>query len=172
MIVFRLHPVGKRVELADDPREVLHYINRHFEFLWDTSMYATAVYAVVDAGNATIRMASAGHPLPLKARCGEGVAPASLETTMCLLWNELTDVPCVEFPLTRGDRWVFFTDGVTDRQSPDGTMFDLERLSAALGRHGRAQPQEIVTAIVGQLDEFSGGVEPEDDQTLLVVGFD
>ena len=85
--------------VADDPREVLHYINRHFQFLWDTSMYATAVYAVVDAGRATIRMASAGHPLPLKARCGEGVIPASLDTTMCLLWNELTDVPCAEFPL-------------------------------------------------------------------------
>ena len=51
-------------------------------------------------------------------------------------------------------------------------MFDLERLSAALGRHGRGQPQEIVTAIVRELDEFSGGVEPDDDQTLLVVGFD
>ena len=35
--------------VADDPREVLHYINRHFQFLWDTPMYATAVYAVVDA---------------------------------------------------------------------------------------------------------------------------
>ena len=73
--------------VADDPRGVLRYINRHFQFLWDTPMFATAVYAVVDAGRATIRMASAGHPLPLKARCGEGVTPASLDTTMCLLWN-------------------------------------------------------------------------------------
>ena len=51
-------------------------------------------------------------------------------------------------------------------------MFDLERLSAALCRHSRRTPGEIVTAIVGELGQFSGGVEPEDDQTLLVVGVD
>ena len=38
--------------VADDPPAVLHYINRHFQFLWDTPMYATAVYAVVDAARA------------------------------------------------------------------------------------------------------------------------
>ena len=61
---------------------------------------------------------------------------------------------------------------LTDRQSPNETMFDLERLSAALCRQSRRAPQEIVTAIVSELDQFSGGVEPEDDQTLLVVGVD
>ena len=158
--------------VADDPREVLHYINRHFQFLWETPMYATAVYAVVDAGRKTMRMASAGHPLPLKARCGDGVTPASLDTTMCLLWNELADVPCAEFPLTRGDRWVFFTDGITDRQAPDGAMFDLERLAPALARFCAKSPAAIVDGIVAELDVFSNGMEPEDDQTLLVVGFD
>jgi hypothetical protein len=29
-----------------------------------------------------------------------------------------------------------------------------------------------VTHIVSELDQFSGGVEPEDDQTLLIVGID
>ncbi len=53
--------------VADDPPAVLHYINRHFEFLWDTPMYATATYAVLDAGRGTMRLASAGHPLPLKS---------------------------------------------------------------------------------------------------------
>lgn len=158
--------------VADDPPAVLHYINRHFEFLWDTPMYATAVYAVVDAARATLRIASAGHPLPLSARCGKGITPVTLDTTMCLLWNELSDVPCAEFPLTRGDRWLFFTDGITDRQAPDGTMFDLDRLAPALARSCNKTPVAIVDAIVSELDSFSGGVEPEDDQTLLVVGFD
>ena len=158
--------------VADDPVEVLHYINRHFQFLWDTSMYATAIYAVVDAARGTLRLASAGHPLPLKARCGDGVTPITLDTTMCLLWNELEKVPCADFPLTRGDRWVFFTDGITDRQSPDGTLFDLEGLSPAVGRYCGKTPAAIVDAIISELDAFSDGVEPEDDQTLLVIGFD
>ena len=42
--------------VADDPPAVLHYINRHFQFLWDTPMYATAVYAVLDAARGTLRL--------------------------------------------------------------------------------------------------------------------
>ncbi len=126
--------------VADDPPAVLHYINRHFEFLWDTPMYATAIYAVLDAGRGTLRLASAGHPLPLIASRDGDVTTASIDTTMCLLWNELKDVPCADYRLAPGDRWVFFTDGITDRQAPDGTMFDLERLAGRVARDSSARP--------------------------------
>jgi len=155
--------------VADDPPAVLHYINRHFQFLWDTSMYATAIYAVVDARRGTIRLSSAGHPLPLKASPTGDVESPALDTTMCLLWQELENVPCIDVPLRKGDRWAFFTDGITDRQAADGTMFDLDRLSAALAKHRDQSPAAIVDAIVGELDRFSAGEEPDDDQTLLIV---
>jgi sigma-B regulation protein RsbU (phosphoserine phosphatase) len=157
--------------VADDPPAVLHYINRHFEFLWETPMYATATYAVVDGRRRTVKLASAGHPLPLIASCDGRVTSPSTDTTMCLLWNELKDIPCQEHPIAKGDRWIFFTDGITDRQAADGTMFDMERLSSAASRHSQRAPSEIVSAIVQELDQFSGLQEPEDDQTLLVVGF-
>ena len=55
-----------------------------------------------------------------------------IDTTTCLLWDELREIPCVEDAAAAGDRWLFYTDGITDRQSSNETMFDLERLSAAL----------------------------------------
>ncbi|HEX6164373.1 MAG TPA: SpoIIE family protein phosphatase [Vicinamibacterales bacterium] len=158
--------------VPDDPPAVLRYINRHFEFLWDTPMYATAVYAVVDAKRKKVRMSSAGHPLPLKASPTGDVASPVLDTTMCLLWQELDEVPCVEVPLEVGDRWAFFTDGITDRGSADGTMFDLERLSSALATHRSQPPIAIVNALVAELEAFSAGQEPDDDQTLVVFGVD
>jgi serine phosphatase RsbU (regulator of sigma subunit) len=157
---------------AADPPAVLHHINRHFRFLWETAMYATAVYAVLDAAQGTLRVSSAGHPLPLLVRAGHEVAAVPLDTTMCLLWNELGEVPCSEHALRAGDRLVFYTDGITDRQAPDGTMYDPERLTAALARLGRFAPTAIVDQIVAELDRFAGGQEPEDDQTLVIAGVD
>ena len=157
--------------VADDPPAVLNYINRHFEFLWDTPMYATATYAVLDAARGTLQLASAGHPLPLIASRDGTVTTASTETTMCLLWNELKEVPCSDYRLAAGDRWVFFTDGITDRQAPDGSMFDIERLAAAVAHDSNRAPADMVAAITAELDRFSGGQEPEDDQTLLVIGY-
>jgi serine phosphatase RsbU (regulator of sigma subunit) len=158
--------------VPDDPPEVLHHINRHFGFLRDTAMYATAVYAVLDAADRTLRLSSAGHPLPLLLRPGHGVGAVPLDTTTCLLWDELGDVPCAEHVLRPGDRLVFYTDGITDREARDGSMYDAEQFSAALTRIGARAPSEIVRQIAAELDRFAGGQEPDDDQTLLVVGID
>jgi phosphoserine phosphatase RsbU/P len=157
--------------VADDPPAVLHYINRHFRFLWETPMYATALYAVLDAARGTLRLSSAGHPLPLLCR-GGGVAALPVETSLCILWDELGDVPCVEHALQARDRVAFYTDGITDRQAADGTMYDLDRLSAALQHAGPLPPAAAVTALIAELETFAGGQESDDDQTLLIVGID
>jgi sigma-B regulation protein RsbU (phosphoserine phosphatase) len=155
--------------VADDPPALLHYINRHFRFLWDTPMYATALYAVVDVAARTMKLSSAGHPLPLLQRGGR-TSTVAAETAMCVLWDELGDVPCVEYDLAAGDLIAFYTDGITDRQAAGGAMFDLERLSESLTRAGGRTPADAVAAIIGDLDAFAGGEEPDDDQTLLVIG--
>lgn len=155
--------------VADDPPALLHYINRHFRFLWDTPMYATALYAVIDVQRRTLRMSSAGHPLPL-ARRGNGAEMLPGDTCMCVLWDELGEVPCSEHELSCGDVLVFYTDGITDRQAAGGAMFDLDRLREALQRTSARNPEQIVSSIVGELDAFAGGEEPDDDQTLVVIG--
>ena len=158
--------------VPDDPPAVLDHINRHFRFLWESSMYATAVYAVLDAGRATLRVSSAGHPPPYLLRPGETASPLPIEPTMCLIWDELRDIPRAEHPLQPGDRVVFYTDGITERQAHDGAMYDTDLFAAALTRIGAVASTEIVRDIVGEVDRFAAGHEPEDDQTLLVAGFD
>jgi sigma-B regulation protein RsbU (phosphoserine phosphatase) len=158
--------------VPDDPPAVLDHINRHFRFLWESSMYATAVYAVLDAGRGTLRLSSAGHPPPLLLRPGETAAPLPLDPTMCLIWDELRDIPRAEHALRPGDRVVFYTDGITDRQADDGSMYDPEQFAAALTRIGAVPSADIVRSIVNEVDQFAGRHEPEDDQTLLVAGFD
>jgi sigma-B regulation protein RsbU (phosphoserine phosphatase) len=158
--------------LPDDPPAVLHHINRHFQFLWSTPMYATAVYAVLDAARGTLRVSSAGHPPPLWLRRGDPVRTLPIDLAMCVLWEELHHLPCVEHVLRPGDRLVFYTDGITDRQAHDGSMYDPERLADALARIGPLPPTEIVRHIVAELDSFAGGHDPADDQTLLVAGID
>jgi len=158
--------------LPDDPPSVLHYVNRHFRFLWDTAMYATAVYAVLDAGARTLRLSSAGHPPPLLLRRGEAPAALPIENSACLLWDELKNVPSAEYELRPGDRLVFYTDGITERQAPRELMYDVDQFAAALARIGDVAPAAIVRQVVVELDRFADGHEPEDDQTLVVAGID
>jgi len=159
-------------EVHDDPPSVLHSINRHFRYLWDSEMFATAVYGVVDAARGTLRISCAGHPPPLAIRPDHGVSPLSVESVMPLLWKELGEIPCAEHALGHGDRAAFYTDGITDRHAADDTMYDPERLTSALATFGSLSPAAIVEHLVADLDAFAAGHEPDDDQTLLVVGVD
>ena len=120
------------------------------------------------------RSGSRARDIRRRWRSGRATAcsPLSVESVLPLLWMELGDVPCAEHALRPGDRVVFYTDGITDRLAADETMYDQERLMSALATFGSLPPAAIVEHLVADLDAFAGGHEPDDDQTLLVVGVD
>ena len=149
-----------------DPAAVLHHLNRHFEFLWDTAMFATAVYGVLDVERARddrSRRASAAAALGPGRPVGT-VVPERRGCCCSATWGPRAE----DQLLAAGDRLVLYTDGLTDRQGPDGQLYDLERLSATLGRHAE-QRRALLERLVADVEAFTGGREAEDDQTLLVV---
>jgi sigma-B regulation protein RsbU (phosphoserine phosphatase) len=152
------------------PPAVMHHINKHFQFLWDTAMFATAVYGVLDVERRTWRSTCAGHPAPLLVRPGQGPAPLPSERTQMLLFSDLEAVGCNEQALEPGDRIVLYTDGITDREAADGTLFEEDGLISALDRVAAFAPASIVERLMIDLEAFAGGLEAEDDQTLLVIG--
>lgn len=152
-----------------DPAEVLRYMNEHFGYLWDTSMFATAVYGVLDVERRKLRLACAGHPVPLLLRRGASVSGVPIDAVLPLLLMELDAIPTTELQLQPGDRLLFYTDGVTDRTSRSGAMYDLSRLSESFARVGEQTAREIVAGLVKDVDRFSDGQEAEDDMTLLVL---
>jgi sigma-B regulation protein RsbU (phosphoserine phosphatase) len=154
--------------VVDDPGALLQQLNRHFGYLWDTAMYATAVCAVLDAERLSLRVSCAGHPPPLIVR-GRQVASLPVDAVGSLFWQELGDVPCTEHPLEGGDRVVFYTDGIPDRQSAGDAMYEDERLHAVLARSGTLDAPDVVESVVRDLDAFANGCEAGDDQTLLVM---
>ncbi len=156
---------------ADDPPAVLAYLDGHFHYLRDSGMFATAIYAVVDAAARTVRCSCAGHPPPLLLRAGS-VTELPIAAVPPLLLLELGDVPCAEQALQPGDRLVLYTDGVTDRETPDGAVYDLAGLRASCARAAALHPSQLVARLVADLDDFAGQGEPADDATIVAIGLD
>lgn len=157
-------------DILAEPAAVLHHLNRHFEFLWDTAMFATAVYGVLDLGRGTWRSIRAGHPPPLIVGPGRPVSPVVSGECRMLLFGEMGDLAAEEQAVRPGDRLVLYTDGVTDREGPDGQLYDMERLSAMVARNAEAAPAALLARLVKDVESFVGGREADDDQTLLVIG--
>jgi phosphoserine phosphatase RsbU/P len=156
---------------ACDPAEMLRYLNRHFEFLWESPMFATALSALIDPRERTVTVACAGHPHPLLLRGGR-VSVLPVDATMPILMMELLKVPDVSNPLQSGDRILFYTDGVTERHDAGDDMYDLPRLVEAFERSASLPPAEQIQAVVADVDAFAADREPDDDQTLLLIAME
>ena len=87
-----------------------------------------------------------------------------------LLFGELDDLHTEEQALRPGDRLVLYTDGLTDRQGPDGQFYEADRLSATLERAATLTPASLLERLVVDVEAFTGGREADDDQTVLAVG--
>jgi len=151
-----------------DPACVLQHLNRHFEFLWDTSMFATAIVGVLDAGSRVLRVSSAGHMPPLLIR-GNHVTEIPVANAPLLLWSEIADPPVEEIRLEAGDRVVLYTDGITDRCGPNDSRFDLERVTNSFARNSGLEMRAMLADLDRELDAFACTEEPDDDQTVLAV---
>jgi phosphoserine phosphatase RsbU/P len=153
----------------DEPSAVLTFLNEHFDYLHGSAMFATALYAVLHADSRTVQLSCAGHPPPLISRPSQGVTTLPVDAVTPLLLMDLGAVPTTTHQLQRGDRLLLYTDGVTEREAPDGRMYD-DRLAASFGKVAHLAPSAILWSLVADLEAFADGREPSDDFTLLVIG--
>ncbi len=153
----------------DPPSALLARVNNQLATLYtaDNEAFVTAFYGIYDPSARTLTYSSAGHNPPRMRRCGSAEVD-SLEGARSLPLGLLADELYHDetLSLRPGDRLAFYTDGITEAVAADGTMFGLGRLDAVLSRCGTTA-HAIVDDVVAQVAEFTQGVAPSDDQTLL-----
>jgi phosphoserine phosphatase RsbU/P len=151
-----------------DPPVLLHYLNDQFRFLWGSSLLATAFYAVLDSNSRRLSMACAGHPAPLLVRGGT-VEPLQFDGTIPLLIMDMPAIPRSEQILQPGDRVLFYTDGITERENARSEMYELPRLCDVLSRSNGLSSENLLRSVIQDIEAFAAGEEAQDDQTLLLV---
>jgi serine phosphatase RsbU (regulator of sigma subunit) len=123
------------------------------------SDFVTGQVARIDLRSQAATIVNAGHPLPLRLRDGD-VTPVALEADPPFGIVRDLDYRVQRLPLEPGDRLVFLTDGLTERNPVD--VEGLILAGAAL--HPREAVQQLVHAVL----EATGG-PPEDDATVMCV---
>jgi sigma-B regulation protein RsbU (phosphoserine phosphatase) len=162
--LFRSYPGS-----AADPAAVIHYLNEHLCKVADPS-FMTALYAFYDANAHTMRIARAGHPLPMVFRNSDqkaiefpcpGVYPLGIEPFEI-------EIPVTDIKLEPGDRFLIYTDGLTERFDGEGQTYGEERLLTLLATDSAHDPQGVITTIMADVELFAGQLPADDDQALLL----
>lgn len=133
------------------------------------SYFVTAVIASLDLRSGRLTWINAGHVLPMLVRNG-----TYAETLYCKpshplgLGGPVAEV--AELVLQRGDRVLFYTDGITESRSPDGSFFGEERLADYFVRASLEDlpVQETVRHISDSVVKFNH-FNLRDDATMLLL---
>jgi sigma-B regulation protein RsbU (phosphoserine phosphatase) len=155
--------------LHDRPERVLDFINTQLCKV-NKKSFVTALYAVYDRGRRNLRVARAGHPLPILFRPAEGKArQLPCNGVFMLGFDPYDQIPVTEIRLEPGDRVLFYTDGVPERFNRDQQPYGVERLCRQVERPDAEGPPAVISGILQDLENFSGGRPADDDQTLVMV---
>jgi hypothetical protein len=140
------------------------------------SRFVSAVCGIIDARDATVTIASAGHPMPLRIGVG-GVAPIEAQGTLLGILDDARYEQAT-IRLAPGEALVLHSDGVDApnkagaAQYVDGPDPDLRtpfEHRAAAHPHIRPTIAETLAAVENNLDRRIGSFHQGDDITLIAM---
>jgi PAS domain S-box-containing protein len=163
------HTVRALAGEGHSPSEILVRLNRSMIGAAEMpDRYLTIVVGALEVSRErrTLRLASAGHPSPLRVGPEGCVEMLSDGGPLAGVYSD-TGYHEQEFSLDAGDAVVFYTDGVTDAGAPQ-RIVSIEDLRSAVAAHDGESADRIAAAI-DRLAVDAGQRRPRDDIAVLVL---
>jgi sigma-B regulation protein RsbU (phosphoserine phosphatase) len=156
------------VACANDPGALMRGLNRVLSRLLRGQLISAA-YLWIDTENRRAEYAAAGHPPLLLWRQGE---LERIESNGLLfgMMPEYEAYPVCTMPIAPGDRFLLYTDGVTEPENANGEPFGDKRLEQAVRRYQSCQPAEFSERLLDELRLWQPpSSSQQDDITLIVI---
>jgi serine phosphatase RsbU (regulator of sigma subunit) len=135
----------------------------------ELNLFMTMFYGEIDITEKTIRWVKAGHEPAIlytpqtdssELLAGEGLPLGVMENAV---YKEL------EKKISSGQIILIGTDGIKEAVNTHGEMFGNERLLNVIRGNADQPAREILGSVFESLNDFRHPLEPDDDETLVVI---
>jgi sigma-B regulation protein RsbU (phosphoserine phosphatase) len=152
------------------PRELCETVNRVMCDNIATGRFISLFYAVLDAGKRRLVYSNAGHNPPiLSAHDGSVLCFEHGGAVLGVFHDGQYDQG--EIGLTPGDRFVLYTDGITEARNADDEQFGERRLMYLMERARNLNAPALTQWVIQTATRFSNG-NFDDDLTVVSVSVD
>jgi sigma-B regulation protein RsbU (phosphoserine phosphatase) len=132
-------------------------------------VFVTAFAGILDLGSGEVDFASAGHDAPFVLGGKTGLRRLVTEGGPPLGAVDDFRFPIDHDRIEPGEILLLYTDGITEAENANHTLYSSKRLIIALGQAPVADAQHVVAAIIDDVSRFVGGAEQADDMTVLAL---
>jgi sigma-B regulation protein RsbU (phosphoserine phosphatase) len=147
------------------PKEALEILNNNLLARYQSSNYIAVLYCRIDLRDGACTLANGGMPFPLLIR-GDVISPLDIPGVPLGLLEGMTYEE-YEFRLEPGDTLVLASDGITDALNGEGEFYNIDRFTESIRRHSAEEISECLKNLHSDLRQFLGGIELNDDVTLI-----
>lgn len=163
-----LHQILHESERTLFPGNVLKILNKEFP-LERFDKFFTIFYMIINqSGN--VYYSNAGHPLPILLHPHKQCE--ILERRGGIIgWGDIVPFEEGWVTLHPDDKLILYTDGVTEYQNAHGEFYGEEALISFLEQIKHKPIEEILDALLEELDRFGEGAASRDDLSLLAIEF-
>ena len=153
------------------PQKTLEIINQTFLTEIKTDNFVTIFYAIVDTAGHAIWYTSAGHcPILLLNKKTKESARIKADGLFLGIFPDMMLSETRYEYQTGVERFILYTDGLTEAKNKSEQMYDLAHLEQAAQACVDSPPAQAIDYILKDQRAFCGeNSPPEDDITLLVI---
>jgi serine phosphatase RsbU (regulator of sigma subunit) len=167
--IARGHSGRRRDSPSLRPDEFVEVLNQELTGRFGDNRYATLFWCEYNAETRGLRYVNAGNPSAILIR-SSGVVERLESDGFPIGMFESAKYSAQELCLSAGAVLVIFSDGLTDALNVRGEEFGDERVvQCCQGRGAGDKAKDIVERLTRAVAEWSAGVEPFDDTTLVVI---
>lgn len=134
-----------------------------------TGIFVTAFFAILDPKQGVFSYVNAGHNPPLLYRARSRSLEILATGNLALAIEADTAYRAHESVLAPGDVLVLYTDGVTEATDARETLFEFERLQAALCAAAPGTARQVIREIDARVRAFTGAHPQSDDITVVAL---
>ena len=153
-----------------NPGEVLGEVNNLLCEENETTQFVTVLYAVYDPETGSFNFASGGHDAPMVRKADGSTELLPLTEGLALGVQPDFQYQQRKITVEPGEMVVLYTDGITEAQTEEGTLFGVEGLTDALGNVADGGTAEATIREVFSVTKGYMGEAPQfDDITCLAI---
>jgi sigma-B regulation protein RsbU (phosphoserine phosphatase) len=131
--------------------------------------FVSAAYLWMDTAHGVARYSAAGHPPLLHWSAANGTLTRVESNGLLFGVSAGCEYPACDIPIAAGDRFLLYTDGVTEPENAAGEAFGEHRLEQIVRDSLSAEARELSARLVSGVRHWQASSSAQDDITLLVV---
>jgi PAS domain S-box-containing protein len=155
-----------------ETENVLSHVNSEVtRTLQETGFYLTAFYSIIDLDTMVIASTCAGHDFAvcLDPEKNEIIQLGKTEKGTIIGSFAEAEYDSSYYQLEKGNKILFFTDGITEARNKTGEFYGLERVIDLLKKNKNLNPKQFIEKLIEDIDHFSVEASSGDDRTVIMV---